>query len=96
MWRFCQCSINNPCAVREKDYGQDPRPPLGRMFFTAENGDVGLAPFAAKAGDKICILLSCQVPLLLRPEGGPTDHIVVGNCYVSSIIDGAALLGPLP
>ncbi|KAL2040278.1 hypothetical protein N7G274_007181 [Stereocaulon virgatum] len=67
----------------------------GRSFVTTREGNIGLAPLAAKAGDQVCILLGCQSPLLLRSDGHGY-HTVVGECYVHGVMEGEALLGPLP
>ena len=67
----------------------------GRAFFTTKEGYIGLAPRRTEAGDQLCIILGCQVPLTLRKnEFG--NHTVVGECYVDGVMDGAGLLGKLP
>ena len=68
---------------------------LGRVFFTTEAGFIGLAPKAARKGDRVHILLGCQSPMLLRPEETGTFS-VVGECYIHRLMDGEAFLGPLP
>ncbi|KAL8923554.1 MAG: hypothetical protein Q9208_004500 [Pyrenodesmia sp. 3 TL-2023] len=67
----------------------------GRCFITTKEGYIGLAPEAAKVGDKICVVLGCQMPLLLRPSFDGR-HTVVGGCYVQGLMRGEAILGPLP
>lgn len=67
----------------------------GRSFFTTREGYIGLAPKAVKQGDQICMLLGCNSPILLRSEGAG-NHTVVGECYIQGLMDGEALLGPLP
>ena len=67
----------------------------GRLFFTTDDGYIGLAPIATKPNDEVCILLGCQTPLVLRPCGDGYDK-VVGECYIDGFMDGAACLGPLP
>ena len=64
-------------------------------MFTTDDGYIGLAPIAAKPGDKVCVLLGCRTPLILRPCGDEY-HKVVGECYIDDFMDGAACLGPLP
>jgi hypothetical protein len=67
----------------------------GRSCFTTSEGYIGLAPLETKAGDIICVLLGCHVPMILRPnEEGRFS--IVGECYCHGIMDGAVLLGPLP
>ncbi|KAF2677427.1 hypothetical protein K458DRAFT_409648 [Lentithecium fluviatile CBS 122367] len=46
-------------------------------------------------GDKVCILLGCDFPMILRPDPG-ARHLVVGNSFVSGLEDAKGLLGPLP
>ena len=67
----------------------------GRSFFTTLDGHIGLAPIATKPNDKVCVLLGCQSPLVLRPCG-TQYYAVVGECYIDGFMDGAAFLGPLP
>jgi hypothetical protein len=54
----------------------------GRRFFTSGDtlGTMGLGPARAELRDHICLLMGCDVPILLRSEG---DHFVlVGETYV--------------
>jgi hypothetical protein len=67
----------------------------GRSRFTTSEGYIGLAPLETKAGDIICVLLGSGVPMILRPNGEERFSIM-GECYCHGIMDGAALLGPLP
>lgn len=66
-----------------------------RTFFEAANGHIGLAPKSTRPGDEICVILGCQTPLILRSDGRGTRRIV-GQCYVHGVMEGEALLGPLP
>lgn len=45
--------------------------------------------------DLLCVLLGCDSPMLLRPTASG-DFLVVGECYVHGLMDGEALLGPIP
>lgn len=67
----------------------------GRFLIITTDGRLGLAPEAAKPGDKVCVLLGCEVSLLLRPDGN-ANYLVVGECYVDGITNGEPLLGELP
>jgi hypothetical protein len=40
-----------------------------RSFFTTEEGYIGVGPRTAKPGDRVCVLLGCPSPLLLRASG---------------------------
>jgi hypothetical protein len=53
---------------------------LSRSFFVSSKGYMGLGPSDAKVGDKICVLLCCNQPLVIRRVGD--HHLVVGQCYV--------------
>ncbi|KAK3690549.1 heterokaryon incompatibility protein-domain-containing protein, partial [Podospora appendiculata] len=67
----------------------------GRSYMSTKEGYIGFAPKGATAGDVFCVLLGCDYPMLLRqqPNG---SFVVVGECYVYGLNDGAGLLGPLP
>ncbi|KAI1404053.1 HET-domain-containing protein [Hypoxylon fuscum] len=69
---------------------------LGRtQVIQAMGSYVGFAPESAQAGDEICCVLGCPVPLLLRPlEKGKFK--LVGPCFVLGLLDGEAFLGRLP
>ena len=60
-----------------------------RLMFTHE-GYLGMAPYRSRTGDKICLLLGCRIPVILRErsEGG---HELVGEVYVHGIMKGEAL-----
>lgn len=60
-------------------------------------GHVGLAPTSAQKGDIVCILMGCNVPVILRkheqPQGedSPSLFEFVGECYVDGFMSGEAL-----
>lgn len=60
-----------------------------RSFFLTKGGYMGLGPRRIKKGDVLCILLGCNVPLVLRKQD--QHYILVGECYVSGIMNGEAL-----
>lgn len=70
---------------------------LGRSFIITDEGYVGLAPDMSRPGDCIAVLLGCQSPIVLcpRPEHSE-EYLVLGECYVHSLMTGEAFLGPLP
>ena len=45
-------------------------------------------------GDIICVILGTESPMVLRPDG--KSYQVVGQCFVTSLSDATAILGPLP
>ncbi|KAM0798112.1 heterokaryon incompatibility protein-domain-containing protein [Usnea florida] len=65
-----------------------------RSFIITEEGYIGIAPRATKPGDRVCVLLGCRTPLLLRKTSGLQSQ-VVGECYIHGVMDGEAFLGPL-
>ena len=67
----------------------------GRIFFTTANGYVRLAPEETIPDDEVCIILGCQSPLILRPDGRGSRK-TIGQCYVHGLMEDEALLGPLP
>lgn len=76
---------------------------LGRKLFCLEDGWLLLGPECAAAGDIICTILGCSVPIVLRPvktsEGSPSDqeeYTVVGDCYVQGLMNQEALFGQVP
>jgi hypothetical protein len=70
---------------------------IGRSFIATGDGNIGLAPRATKAGDRVCILPGCGTPLVVRLSGSDsTQYQVVGPCYIDCMMTGEALLGPMP
>ncbi|KAI4237629.1 MAG: hypothetical protein LQ349_001719 [Xanthoria aureola] len=67
----------------------------GRLLITTADGRLGLAPEGTEAGDRICVVLGCNSPLILRPRDS-LNHEVVGECYMDGVMAGEALLGELP
>ncbi|KAL8928745.1 MAG: hypothetical protein Q9208_001523 [Pyrenodesmia sp. 3 TL-2023] len=69
---------------------------FGRAFIiTSNKGMIGLAPDTCRENDCIVILLGCESPMVLRPTNDGY-YTVVGECYVHGLMEGEALLGPLP
>ena len=69
----------------------------GRSYGSGHKGYIGAFPAAAQVGDQICVLLGSRTPLLLRPAPHHEGQFqLVGDCYVAGLVDGEALLGPLP
>jgi hypothetical protein len=62
-----------------------------RSFFISRTGYMGIGPLAVKEGDMICILLGCNIPLLIRKEDD--YHVLVGECFVWGLMDGEAMEG---
>ena len=56
---------------------------------------IGIAPNTCRKGDHIAVLLGCPSPIVLREEEDG-NYLVLGECYVHGLMNGEALLGPLP
>ena len=68
---------------------------LNRRLIHTEQGRLGLAPHVAKKRDLICILFSCSVPIVLRPQQdadtGEKYFQFIGESYIHGIMEGEAL-----
>jgi hypothetical protein len=54
-------------------------------------GIIGIAPpDIIKKGDRVCLLLGCSAPLVLRPPPGD-QYVVVCPAYVDQLMDGSAM-----
>ncbi|CAG9954361.1 unnamed protein product [Clonostachys rosea f. rosea IK726] len=73
-------------------------PCLESCFFVTEDGQWGLCPWMAKAGDVIVLLDGGDIPYLLRrkpdSEGASTKFEFIGECFVESIMHGEYLTRP--
>ena len=58
----------------------------GRRFFRSNKGFMGLAPDISQNGDKICLVLGCCTPMIIR--GGGPNFSLVGESYVHGVMDG--------
>ncbi|KAF2831184.1 HET-domain-containing protein [Ophiobolus disseminans] len=60
-----------------------------RAMFISAKGHIGLAPWNAREGDRICILLGGCTPFLLRPVGGESkQYTLEGESYVHGLMAG--------
>lgn len=60
-----------------------------RRLFTTQHGYLGIGSRTLGHGDRICVLLGCPVPVILRPRG--SRYELIGDCYVHGIMDGECL-----
>ncbi|KAK4163742.1 heterokaryon incompatibility protein-domain-containing protein [Cladorrhinum sp. PSN259] len=76
----------------------------GKRLMVTETGILGMAPRLARKGDRVCILLGCSIPLVLRAEGvriagGDREgssgigrrYTVVGEAYVDGYMNGEVI-----
>ncbi|OTA62266.1 HET-domain-containing protein [Hypoxylon sp. EC38] len=66
-------------------------------LFSTQNGYVGMISGVPQQGDKVFVILGCDVPMLLRPTT-TGEYKVIGDCYgmLHGIMYGEAILGPIP
>lgn len=68
----------------------------GRCLFITNDSKFGLGPKGVRYGDSVYVLLGADHPFILRSSEGKDEHQVLGPCYLSELMNGEALLGPLP
>lgn len=74
----------------------NPNPMLAdRKLMHGSGGYIGTVLQPTQEGDEVCMLLGCHTALVLRRIRNNTFHIV-GECYVPGVMEGEAILGPLP
>jgi hypothetical protein len=66
---------------------------MARRLITMNVGHIGTGPCRVRKGDRICVLLGCSIPLILRPREGQPSYQVVGECYLHGFMDGEVLKG---
>jgi hypothetical protein len=68
-------------------------------FFVTDGGLLGCGPPTVVPGDTVCVMSGYDYPTLLRPAH-PADQSTcyhyLGPLYVHGLMEGQALLGPLP
>lgn len=62
-----------------------------RFVFTTSGGYLGIGSSTIEPGDKVVILLSCKVPVVLRPldQGG---YKLIGESYVDGMMYGEMMM----
>jgi len=61
----------------------------GKLFFLTDDRYMGLAPLDTIEGDRVCVILGCSVPFIVRPTAD--GWIQVGECYVHGLMEGEAM-----
>ncbi|KAF2098809.1 HET-domain-containing protein [Rhizodiscina lignyota] len=64
-----------------------------RAIFVTRKGYIGLAPWNAKLGDQVSVLLGGHTPFLLRPLPEPSTFTLVGESYVYGLMKGEIFQG---
>jgi hypothetical protein len=91
--RPAKLSTQNPFFLRFRDTTQS----MAKMLVTTKNDYFGMAPKQAQKGDKICVLLGCNIPLVLRKKVTPGEgdrkmkYEVIGEFYMDGFMDGEAV-----
>src|SRR5450432_1783649 len=57
-----------------------------RRLILTDKGHIGQAPATTQPGDKVCVILGCAVPMVLRPFERHWE--VVGEAYIHEIMKG--------
>ena len=70
-------------------------PKVDSNYQPVKSNCFGLAPHDSRAGDIVCVLFGCSVPVVLRKhEDSGVDHYkFIGECYIHGIMDGEAVEG---
>lgn len=66
-----------------------------RALYVTGKVYIGLAPWNARDGDLICVLLGGCTPFLLRPVPGSKRYTLVGETYVYGIMGGELFRGKM-
>lgn len=67
-----------------------------RALCTTSEGRFGLVPSTAQRGDIATVILGCNTPTVLRPQSDGSSYAVVGEGYLSGMLNCEVLLGQLP
>jgi hypothetical protein len=69
----------------------------GRALCITTDRKLCLSPLGTRPGDIVIVILGCDSPMILRPTTPDClQYWVVGEAFCHGIMDGEALLGPLP
>lgn len=60
-----------------------------RQLFVTKDGYIGTAPMGAQKGDRICVLLGCNVPVIIRSKGD--NFLIIGDTYIYGMMNGEVM-----
>lgn len=63
-----------------------------RSPFSTKTRTLGLGPRACRLGDSIAVFRGYQTPIILRPQHGGNQCLVVGEAYLHSFMEGKTLI----
>jgi hypothetical protein len=69
---------------------------LCKMLIRTERNYIGAAPDQIQAGDLICVVLGCNIPLAIRRvedsiRRAEDHYVIVGGCYIYGMMDGEVM-----
>lgn len=62
-----------------------------RRFGRTPNGRIGWMPLVAEEGDYICVFDGMEFPYAVRQRQGSGDYVLVGDCFIPSLMNGEAM-----
>jgi hypothetical protein len=63
----------------------------GRSMAIGSNGYIGAVPQGVQAGDLVCVLFACSVPVVLRKRAKDHSYVFIGECYLHGFMDAEAI-----
>lgn len=63
----------------------------GRSIAITSKGYIGAMPQGVQAGDLVCVLFGCSVPVVLRKRTGDESYSFIGECYLHGFMDAEAI-----
>jgi hypothetical protein len=66
---------------------------MERRLLVTSQGHVGMAPERARKGDVVCVLLGCNIPVVLRKRESEDSYEFIGECYLHGFMAGEILNG---
>lgn len=82
--------VYNPTALQREAVSWAINVLAWRRMVITEKGYLGLAPADSRQGDRIYVVLGCNMPVVLRKCGD--FYTVVGESYLHGFMDGEAIL----
>ncbi|RYO87695.1 hypothetical protein DL766_009692 [Monosporascus sp. MC13-8B] len=87
--------IGNPSVHEWRELMDHQHPVHSRFEDEVVDRFRGKSVIFLEGGDCVCIILGCEVPMVLRPSSEEAFRLV-GPCYVHGTMDGEVILGPIP
>jgi hypothetical protein len=63
----------------------------GRSMAITTQGYIGAMSHGVQAGDLVCVLFGCSVPVVLRKRGDEDSYSFFGECYLHGFMDAEAI-----